>query len=397
MNAFSTQAQELFDYSRALRRDLHRHPELGFKEVRTASIVARELSQLGMEVTSGIAETGVVGLLEGARPGPVALLRFDMDALPVQEETEAEYASESPGIMHACGHDGHVAVGLTVARMLAACRESLQGSIKFIFQPAEEGLGGAERMIEAGVLDHPRADVTLALHLWNEKPVGWVGVTSGPLMPAADLFEVRLRGRGGHGALPHQAVDPLFAAAQIVTALQSIVARNVSPLDSAVVSVCRMRAGEAFNVIPQFAELAGTFRTYQPEIRQKVIDRFHDIVQGVARGMGCSAEVDIRRMTPAVINDARFAEAVRQAASETLPGISIEANYQTMVSEDMAFLMEQVPGCYFLVGSARPEGGYAHHHPRFDIDESVLPAAAALMAAAAVRVLSDCTSGSQNR
>lgn len=382
------QAQDLFEYSRALRRDLHRHPELGFQEYRTAGIVAQALSELGMEVTTGVAETGVVAMLEGARPGPVTLLRFDMDALPIEEQTGAEYASEAPGVMHACGHDGHVAVGLTVARLLAERREMLAGAIKFVFQPAEEGMGGAERMVEAGVMDAPRVDHSLALHLWNEKPVGWAAITTGPLMPAADIFTVRIQGKGGHGALPQQAVDPIAAGAQVVTALQTIVSRNVSPLGSAVVSVCRFHAGDAFNVIPQQAELEGTFRTYEPAVRQKVIERFEQLVTGVAQAMGCAAEVNVVRLTPPVINDPAVAELVRQAALEVLPEVKLEPNYRTMVSEDMAFMMEKASGCYFLVGSAPPEGGFAHHHPRFDIDEAVLPRAAAIMAAAALRVSS---------
>ncbi len=274
MNDIFDQANELFEYTRELRRDLHQHPELGYHEVRTAGIVARELGQLGLEVTTGVAETGVVALLEGSQPGPVALLRFDMDALPIQEETGAEFSSLNPGVMHACGHDGHVAIGLTVARILHERREQIKGAVKLVFQPAEEGLGGAERMMEAGVLNLPQVDYTLALHVWNERPVGWVGVTTGPLMAGADIFDVRIDGKGGHGALPQELVDPVVAAAQIISGLQTIVSRNISPLDTAVVSVCRLRAGEAFNVIPQFVEFGGTLRTFEPAVREKVVERF---------------------------------------------------------------------------------------------------------------------------
>src|SRR5512139_2496390 len=208
-----------------LRRDFHRYPELGFREIRTAGIVARELSALGLEVSTGIAETGVVALLEGARPGPVLLLRFDMDALPISEETGAEYASQTPGIMHACGHDGHTAIGLTVAKILHAHRDQLAGTLKFCFQPSEEGIngeeiGGAEMMMRDGLLDSPKVDMMLALHIWNEEPLGWLGIAGGPMMAGAELFTVKVTGKGGHGAIPHAAIDPIVASAHIVTALQ---------------------------------------------------------------------------------------------------------------------------------------------------------------------------------
>ncbi len=388
MNEIPVEANNLFEYTRTLRRDLHRNPELGFREVRTAGIVARELSQLGLEVTTGIAETGVVALLEGARPGPVVLLRFDMDALPIQEQTGAEYASITPGVMHACGHDGHVSVGLTVARLLHERREQFGGTVKFIFQPAEEGLGGAGRMIAAGVLENPRVDATLSMHLWNERPVGWVCVTTGPLLAGADIFDVRIEGKGGHGALPQEAIDPLVASAQIITALQTIVSRNVSPLDTAVVSVCKLRAGDAFNVIPQWAEFSGTFRTFQPAVRQEVIERFKTIITSIAEAMGCQASIQVDRLTPAVINDAAAAEKVR-AAAQALPGLQVESDYRTMISEDMAFMMEKVPGCYMMVGSGNPEKGlnYGHHHPKFDFDEAALPNAVSVMASAALALL----------
>jgi amidohydrolase len=388
MDEIIVDSQNLFEYTRALRRDFHRNPELGYHEVRTAGIVARELSQLEMEVTTGLAETGVVGLLEGAQPGPVVLLRFDMDALPVQEQTGAEYASGTAGVMHACGHDGHVATGLTVARLLHQRREQFHGVVKFIFQPAEEGQGGAERMLKAGILENPTVDTALSMHLWNERPVGWVGVTAGPLMAGADIFNVHLEGKGGHGAIPQEAVDPVVAAAHIITALQSIVSRNVSPLDTAVVSVCSLHAGEAFNVIPQWAEFSGTFRSFEPAVRQKVVERFETIVSGLADALGCKADVKVNRLTPAVINDAAVAESVRQSLV-SVPGIQVESGFRTMVSEDMAYVMEKVRGCYIMVGSANPAKGlnYSHHHPKFDFDEAALPNAVAIMTTAALGIL----------
>ena len=389
MPDFLTEANDLFEYTQALRRDFHRHPELGFKEVRTAGIVARELNALGLEITTGVAETGVVALLEGKRPGPVALLRFDMDALPIGEQTGAEYASLNPGVMHACGHDGHTAIGLTVARLLNTHRNELAGTVKLVFQPAEEGLGGATRMIEAGVLQNPQPDFSLGLHLWNEKRLGWLGVTSGPTMAAAEIFRLRVVGKGGHGAVPNLAVDPVVTAAQIVIALQSIVARNVSPLQSAVVSVTTIHGGDAFNVIPSQVELTGTIRTFDPVVRQRILERFHQVVVSQAEAFNCQIEVDIQSITPAVINNPKVAARVQSVAGDLLPESELDTHYSTMGSEDMSFFMQEVPGCFFFIGSANPEKGLdsAHHHPRFDFDERALPRAAALMATAATKLL----------
>jgi amidohydrolase len=386
---FLREAEDLFEYTRALRRDFHRHPELGFQEVRTAGIVARELAELGLEVSTGVAETGVVAMLEGEQPGPVVLLRFDMDALPIQEQTGAAYASENPGVMHACGHDGHTAIGLTVARLLHAHRQALPGSLKLVFQPAEEGAGGAERMVKEGVLQNPPPNQCLAVHLWNEKPLGWVGIAAGPVMAAADFFKVTLQGKGGHGALPNLAVDPVVAAAQVISALQSIVARNVSPLQTAVVSVTSVHSGDAFNVIPSQATLQGTIRTFEPVVREKVIQRLHEVSGGIAQALSCQAEIEIKSITPALYNDPQAAARLRAVAGQLLPDHVISDSCSTMGSEDMAFMMQEVPGCYVFLGSASSHAGldYAHHHPRFDFDERALPQAAALMAAAAVEAL----------
>jgi amidohydrolase len=319
----------------------------------------------------------------------VALLRFDMDALPIGEQTGAEYASLNPGVMHACGHDGHTAIGLTVARLLNTHRNELAGTVKLVFQPAEEGLGGATRMIEAGVLQNPQPDFSLGLHLWNEKRLGWLGVTSGPTMAAAEIFRLRVVGKGGHGAVPNLAVDPVVTAAQIVTALQSIVARNVSPLQSAVVSVTTIHGGDAFNVIPSQVELTGTIRTFDPVVRQRILERFHQVVVSQAEAFNCQIEVDIQSITPAVINNPKVAARVQSVAGDLLPESELDTHYSTMGSEDMSFFMQEIPGCFFFIGSANPEKGLdsAHHHPRFDFDERALPRAAALMATAATKLL----------
>lgn len=387
---FFNEAERLYDYTKYLRRDIHTHPELGFQEVRTASIVARELTELGLEVTTGVAETGVVALLEGSSAGPVVMLRFDMDALPVQEETGAGYASTTPGVMHACGHDGHVAIGLTAARLLHAHRKQLAGTLKFVFQPAEEGLGGAKRMIQEGALASPHPDWALGLHLWNEKPLGWLGISGMPVMAASDTFTLHILGRGGHGAAPNQTLDPVAAAAQIITALQTIVSRNVPPLQSAVISVTALSAGEAYNVIPGSVEMRGTIRTFDPGIRQTVHERLSAIAEGVAGAMGCQAEVMIRPLTSAVVNQPEVAAQIRAIASVLLPDSTIDSSYATMISEDMSDFLNEIPGCFFFVGSANAEKGLnaAHHHPRFDFDERAMPRAAALISAAAAELMS---------
>ena len=394
MTDFLTQAKKLFPYTQTLRRDFHRHPELGFSEIRTGGIVAQELESLGIEVTKGVGKTGVVGLLEGVKPGPTLLLRFDMDALPILEETGAEYASQNDGIMHACGHDGHTAIGLTVAKILHAQRDELAGTIKLCFQPSEEGnngeeVGGAEMMMRDGLLDGPKVDMSLSLHLWNEKPLGWLGVTKGPIMAGADIFTVRITGRGGHGAIPDAAVDPIVAAANIVSALQTIVARNVSPLDTAVVSVTKFHGGTAFNVIPQEVQLEGTIRTFDNGVRQRVVERFEQIARGVAEGMGCGVGVNIKRITPALVNNESITSTVQGTAERLLLESNVDSGYQTMTAEDMAFMQEKVPGCYFFVGSNNrgQHLDYGHHHPKFDFDEEALIRGSALMAAAAVDIL----------
>ena len=391
MTDILSEAQALFEYTRSLRRDFHAHPELGFHEVRTSGIVAQELNKLGLEFNTGIAGTGVVALLEGAKPGPVILVRADMDALPILEETGAAYASQNPGVMHACGHDGHTAILLTVAKMLLAHRDELAGTVKFMFQPAEEGMGGAEKMIEGGVLDNPKVDRVLGLHVWNEQPVGWFGISNGPMMAGAEIFKIKVEGKGGHGAAPHLGIDPVLAAAQIISALQGIVARNVAPLQTAVVSVCTIHGGEAFNVVPPAVEMTGTIRTFEPDVRIRVLQRFEETVLGVAKAMGCRATIDLERLTPATVNHPETALSIQIIARQLFPDADIEsANYITMGSEDFAFLLEKVPGCFFFVGSANPEKGLdaGHHHPKFDFDEIALPQAAALMAAAVINLLS---------
>ncbi|MBK9601352.1 MAG: amidohydrolase [Anaerolineales bacterium] len=395
MTDFFSEARSLFPYTQSLRRDFHVHPELGFREIRTSGIVAKELEALGLEVTKGVGKTGVVGLLEGAKPGPTLLLRFDMDALPIHEETGAEYASQSAGVMHACGHDGHTAIGLTVAKILNQHKNELAGTVKFCFQPSEEGnngeeVGGAEMMMRDGVLDGPRVDMTLSLHLWNEKPLGWVNVAKGPVMAGAEEFKIKVIGKGGHGAIPDLAVDPVVCAAQIVSASQSIVSRNVGPLETAVISFTVINGGTAFNVIPKEVTMQGTIRTFNPQVRTKVLQRFDEVVKGVASAMGCQVEMMVKQLTPALINAELVTARVQETARNLLPSLNHDNSpYLTMGAEDMAYMQAKVDGCYFFIGSNNQEKqlDYGHHHPKFDFDEQALINGSALMAAAAADIL----------
>lgn len=392
MTSILSQAKDSFPYIRDLRRDFHRHPELGFQEHRTAEIIVRELSNLeGMVIQTRIAGTGVVATLEGGKPGRVILLRFDMDALPVTENTGVNYSSEKVGVMHACGHDGHLAIGLTAARLLHAGRENLPGTIKFVFQPAEEGLGGALAMIAEGILSDPIPDLVLALHLWNEKPLGWIGITDGLMMSASETFQVQITGKGGHGGKPHEAIDPIVAAAGIINTLQSVVSREIPPLDSGVITVSSIHGGEAHNVIPEEVTLSGTIRSFTVETRDLLLKRFHEVVEQTAAAYLCRTKVTIVGISPAVNNDPKIAAVLRRTASELFPQAVIDQGYRTMASEDMAFMMQDIPGCFCLIGSANSDRGLdaKHHQPEFNFDEQALTQGTALLVSAVYELLKD--------
>jgi len=363
------------------RRDFHMHPEMGFQEHRSAEIIADWLREQGYQVETGVANTGVVGLLTGQQDGPVVMARFDMDALPINEANETDYVSQNPGVMHACGHDGHMAIGLGVATLMAKRRHEVSGTLKLVFQPGEEGMNGAEVMVKEGVLENPCPDVALITHLWNEKPVGRVDVTPGAVMAAAEKWFCTVRGKGGHGAMPHQTVDPVVAASHIVTVLQTIVSRNVSPLETAVVTVGTIEGGDAFNVIPGAVEMSGTIRTYNPEVRETVLRRVHEIFEHTAAAHNAEAELDIMPLSPAVINDADVTGVVHVAAGAVIGPENVSSGERTMGSEDAAFFTREVPGCYFFTGSANAERGLdaPHHNPRFDFDEDALPIGVAVM------------------
>ncbi len=374
-----------------LRQDLHRQPELGFAEHRTAGIVAERLLALGLEVTTGVAGTGVVGLLTGAAPGRTIALRADMDALPITEENEVPYKSERPGVMHACGHDGHVAMLLGAAAVLAGERENFAGNVKFLFQPAEEGVrgGGAKPMVEAGVLANPAVDAVLGLHLWSGLPVGTLAIRRGPLMAASDSFTAVIKGVGGHGAAPQDTVDPIVAGAQVVTALQTIVSREVIPVEAAVITVGMFHAGTANNIIAGQAELAGTVRTLDPALRQRMPERIEGVIKGVTGAMRAQYEFSYRFGYPVVLNHPAVTELLEKTAAAILGAAQVLTSPQpVMGSEDFAYYQEKVPGTFAFLGAGNPAKGTGMpHHPRYNFDEDALPLGAAIMVQAALRFL----------
>jgi amidohydrolase len=377
----------------ATRRDLHSHPELGFEEHRTMALVVARLEAAGYAVRQ-VAGTGVVADLSGGEgaPGRTILLRADMDALPLVEENEVAYASTSRGRMHACGHDGHTAALLTCAERLASRRASLRGRVRFCFQPAEEGRGGAERCIEDGALDG--VDAVFGVHLWNDLPVGRVGLAHGPVMAAVDRFEVLLEGAGGHGAMPHQTRDPVVAAAHVVTALQTIVARTVSPLDAAVVTIARLHAGEgeSWNIIPRTARLAGTARSYADATWAALPARFEKVVRGVADALGCAATIEYQRICPPTVNEPGVTDLVRGVARDLFGPDAVVVDgdrTRTMGGEDFSYFLRRAPGCFAFVGSRNEQRGlvHPHHSPRFDFDEDALDVSVRLLEGVALRFL----------
>ena len=352
----------------ALRRDLHEHPELSYQETRTAERVASFLRGSNLSLRTGLGGTGIVA--ETGNTGRTVLLRVDMDGLPIHESSEAPYVSRNPGVMHACGHDGHTAIGAAVARLLP--KRDLKGRIRVLFQPAEEGEGGAQAMVAEGVMDG--VDVALGIHLWNELPVGTIGVKAGPLMAAVDRLKIVVHGRGGHGGKPHRSADPVVAAAYVVAALQSVVSREVSPLQSAVVTIGAIHGGQAFNVIPDEVTLTGTIRTFDEELRRSMPERIRRLASGIAEGLQCRAEVAVTHGNPAVVNHPSVADIARRAAAKVVGEGNVVVPEPTMGGEDMAIYFERAPGCFVFVGSANAARGLdqPHHSPRFDFDEGAL-------------------------
>jgi amidohydrolase len=364
----------------AMRRDIHAHPELGFDEHRTSDLVARQLEALGIEVHVGIGGTGVVGVLREGN-GPVSIgLRADMDALPILEATELAYKSTRPGVMHACGHDGHTTMLLGAARYLAQTR-NFNGTVHFIFQPAEEGLGGAQAMLKEGLFGRFPCDTVFGMHNHPGLPVGKFAIRPGTMMAGGAFFDIHVEGRGSHAAQPEHSIDPVLVASHIVTALQSIVARNVDPVDTAVVSATAIQGGDAYNVIPQSAEIRGTVRTFKNETMTLVEENMKRIAAGVAAGFGASARVDFRRLFAPLVNGAAETAEFADVAAELVGEHNVDRERSLiMASEDFSFMLEARPGAYINIGNGDTVGSVPVHNPNYNFNDEILPIGAAAYA-----------------
>ncbi|MCK6586361.1 MAG: amidohydrolase [Polyangiaceae bacterium] len=367
----------------ALRRDIHRHPELGFTEVRTSAIAVERLRELGLSVRAGVAETGIIADLEGEHPGGTILLRADMDALPVEERSGRDFASVNPGVMHACGHDAHVSALLGAAKLLAARRDRIAGRVRFLFQPAEELAGGALKMIEGGALEG--VDKVIGAHVFSPFPFGVVATRPGPFFAGIDAFELAIIGRAGHGGMPHMSVDPIVAAAHVVTALQSIVSRETRPGDPLVVSVSAISGGQAPNVVVERVTLRGTVRWYSQSNREHALDRIAAIASGVCSAMRARSELTITTSAPVTVNAAGPVDLVTSAVNATGRASVMDPGPLT-VSEDFSEYSRLAPGCLFAVGAGGATAA-PHHHHAFDIDERSIGLTAEIFVRAALDAL----------
>ncbi|MDF2701704.1 MAG: Peptidase amidohydrolase [Rubrobacteraceae bacterium] len=369
----------------ALRREIHREPELGFDTEKTAAKVLAALDGLPLEIQTGVAENGVVATLEGEGEGPTVGLRADMDALPIHEETGLPFASETDGKMHACGHDGHTSMLVGAAHALSGMRHRLNGTVRFFFQPAEEGEGGGKVMVDAGVADD--VDSIFALHLWPGLPFGRAATKAGPIMAAADAFEMTVKGAGGHGAMPHLTADAIAMAAQIVTALQTVVSREVDPVEPAVLTVGEIGAGTAYNIIPETARLGGTVRTLNEDLRRRMPERIEHLARGIAQGMRGDVQFDYEFSYPVTVNDEYAAWRALGVAGDLLgEDNAIELTNPSMGAEDFAYFLEKIPGAFIWLGVGEDVSGL--HTPTFAFDEEILPLGSALLTALALESLS---------
>jgi len=353
------------------RRDLHRIPETAYTEKKTSAYIADYLNKEGLDVQTNIAQYGVVGLMNTGRSGPTLMIRADMDALPLKEDTGLAFASEHDGVMHACGHDSHMTMVLGAATVLNKIKNELNGTIKFLFQPAEEGPGGAKPMIDAGVMDNPKVDYSIGCHVWPQLPEGTIGVRSGPFLAAMDRFDLKIIGKGGHGAMPHLCVDALEVGTQVVNALQRIVSRHMDPMEPTVVTVGSFHAGTAFNIIPGEAQLSGTTRTFDQKFWESSQQRVEKIIRGVCESMGADFELNYAFAYPPTINDEFMAEVVSRCAAMVVGKENIREPAKTMGGEDFSFYAQKSKGCFFFLGVGR-EGGAPVHHPEFDFKEELM-------------------------
>jgi amidohydrolase len=371
-----------------LRREFHQHPELPFQEFATAEKVEMILKDLGLETKRLANGTGVRGLLAGRKSGKTIALRADMDALPIQEETDVPYKSTHPGVMHACGHDAHTAMLLGAALLLAERRKDLEGGVVFLFQPAEEIGEGAKKMVEEGALDG--VDAIFGLHVSSTLDSGILGYHSGPFMAAGDFFDVTIVGKGGHGGLPHLTVDPIPIAANVITSLQTIVSRETDPLENAVMSICKMEAGRGgYNIIPEKATFGGTIRTLSPELRDSFPKRMKEILNGIVPALRGSCELNIMRKFPVTINDEKMTDFVTRVARGLLGEDKVLEMRPLMACEDFSYYLQKVPGSFVFLGMQGGKGriSYPHHNPRFDVDEELLPVGTSLNVAIALDYL----------
>jgi hippurate hydrolase len=368
---------ELQDQMRVWRRDIHAHPELGFEEKRTSELVATQLERFGIEVHRGVGRTGVVGALKTGTSGRSVGLRADMDALPIEEANRFDHRSRNPGRMHACGHDGHTAMLLGAAKQLAATR-NFDGTVHFIFQPAEEGLGGARAMIEDGLFRRFPCDAVFGMHNRPGMALGRFAVRAGPMMAGGAFFDIDVTGRGAHGARPESGIDSVLVAAHIATALQSIVSRNVRPVETAVVSVTQIHAGDAYNVIPQTARLSGTVRAFSTEVMDLIGRSMARIAEGVASGFGATAQADFRPIFAPLVNDAQEAQFAAEVCSELVGAENVRRDPPLiMASEDFSYMLAEVPGCYINIGNGDGEGACEVHNPSYDFNDAALAHGAA--------------------
>ncbi len=384
MTASITIPQRLVDDVVLIRRDLHMHPELGFEEHRTAGIVADRLRMLGFDVHEGVGRTGVVGVMRGTRPGRTIMLRADMDALPILEERDHSYRSQADGRMHACGHDGHVAILLGAAALIADRKGDLAGTVCLVFQPAEEGLGGAKKMIEDGLFERFSIERAYGLHLSTKYATGVLGFREGPMYASSDSIEIEVLGVGGHGSAPHDAVDPIYTAANFITSVQQIVSRQVDPLEPAVVTVGAINGGTVHNVIPRTCKMLGTVRAFSDEVREAMPDRIERVLRSCCDASGASYNFEYLWRYPVTANDAQQTQFARALAAKIAGDSMVVDAAMLMGAEDFSFYAQRVPSCFYTLGcSGDEETSYPHHSSLFDIDEGALPNGVAMMTALA--------------
>jgi amidohydrolase len=388
---FLKDAKKLKDEIVQSRRDFHRNPELGMEETRTSKIVADFLTSLGLEVQTGIANTGVVGLLRGSKDGPTVGLRADMDALPIKEQSGVEYSSTVDGKMHACGHDGHTAILMGAAKLLSQYKDKIEGNVKFIFQPAEEGPGGALPMIEEGVLENPKVSAMFGLHInTTSGPAGQIEYGSGPRSAGTGTARIKIKGFGGHGAHPHKSVDAIMASAHVLTTLQTIISREIDPLEPVVITMGTINGGYRHNVIADEVNMTGTIRTLNEDIRKSMPERFDRIIKGVCESLRCEYELDYSLGIPSVVNDVDMTDIVKEAAVKLLgEENAIQVDKPSMGGEDFCYFSQAVPSSFFRLSARNEEKGctYPGHHPKYNFDEESIPYGIAMFAKIVINYL----------